>query len=793
MEWDRWAPGTGGRSSAQGESAGASARVAGRGQLARDSPVERAEVQGERSGVDEAAVHHRRIEKLESACALLLKQNESLRRQLVRYKDELAGTVADRARIEELEIDVGRLEREKMRLTSGGMKARRAQSQARSKPRSPAGLSPHRRKKTVKKDPSISGLSAFVESKSFRKGGPKMAFGRPVTSKRGAPRKARGQGDSRRPQSKRHSRSPTRKNSPRRTITNRDDHDHDHVQPTPEFTTLKDMSLSQLMNFDSCAQGPKEAGGDLDPALQHDESKTNNDLHETSSFSIEEPSEAAISAEEFRSEVLRQVLALGNAKDWQGKRCWKWSERLAILIGLDPSVPLVSNVATTNAVLFWWKKIRSMTAQEWIQHNGGTAVPAIARRQLQTAALQAKRHHQLHTGLREGRAGSDGSGGPGTTAVKENQTYDSVIDPATPSPQGQSALSSHPQKNSDFLGTATPYRKKGATPVSVKQFLWASRDRSARIQRLRSRGLHDTMADGLSSRPPDPDSLVSRARVKMKEAGKSLISPMAQSDAPSEALQPSDSRLTESAQPSPSHPLETKEPSIGQKDTLPTPPNDREPPSDRERSGFPFSIDEEIKVARASMGVPPSVEVEIVSRIEKPAVTVAQSEEMATQGQPNAPETPFVSQLDHNVELASGSDWMEIDAAEGAEKIRNSQGKRERDRNESGVDAEASMKQGKGNAARELRDPEEDLALQSEEPAARSDHDSPLEHGEGSAAQTGDNAVVAQEDSALLREIDMLEGLVRSAEEAASEKGNLLHYSKTLEQHIKKLEDLANE
>jgi hypothetical protein len=48
-----------------------------------------------------------------------------------------------------------------------------------------------------------------------------------------------------------------------------------------------------------------------------------------------------------------------------------------------------------------------------------------------------------------------------------------------------------------------------------------------------------------------------------------------------------------------------------------------------------------------------------------------------------------------------------------------------------------------------------------------------------------------EDDEDLLREIEMLEGLVRSAEAAANEKGKLLDYSKTLEQHINKLEALA--
>ena len=49
-----------GRSVAQGESAEASARVDARRNLARDSPFETVEVDRERSGIEEAAVNHRR-------------------------------------------------------------------------------------------------------------------------------------------------------------------------------------------------------------------------------------------------------------------------------------------------------------------------------------------------------------------------------------------------------------------------------------------------------------------------------------------------------------------------------------------------------------------------------------------------------------------------------------------------------------------------------------------------------------------------------------------------------------
>ena len=54
-----------------------------------------------------------------------------------------------------------------------------------------------------------------------------------------------------------------------------------------------------------------------------------------------------------------------------------------------------------------------------------------------------------------------------------------------------------------------------------------------------------------------------------------------------------------------------------------------------------------------------------------------------------------------------------------------------------------------------------------------------------------DGADTAEEDEDLMREIEMLEKLVQSAEAAANEKGKLLDYSKTLEEHINKLENLA--
>ena len=63
--------------------------------------------------------------------------------------------------------------------------------------------------------------------------------------------------------------------------------------------------------------------------------------------------------------------------------------------------------------------------------------------------------------------------------------------------------------------------------------------------------------------------------------------------------------------------------------------------------------------------------------------------------------------------------------------------------------------------------------------------------GSRHSSSHNDGADTAEEDEDLMREIEMLEKLVQSAEAAANEKGKLLDYSKTLEEHINKLENLA--
>ncbi len=211
-----------------------------------------------------------------------------------------------------------------------------------------------------------------------------------------------------------------------------------------------------------------------------------------------------ISPQEYRSEVLRQVLALvvpqderkssnrgggggsssggkrsGGADDGDGddqEAAWCWSERLAVLIGLDPSGPVLSAEDTTSAVLDWWKRIREMDAAEWMAANGGAAVPKAAK-QARRVALEA----------------AVASSAP---PLEDTPPFEAVT-PSRSSPGDQ-----HP------------------SPTSA--FLWASRERSERLARLRSRGLDDTQGLGAVVRPP---GLVSTAANLEKEAAAAAVAP----------------------------------------------------------------------------------------------------------------------------------------------------------------------------------------------------------------------------------------------------------------------------
>ena len=419
-----------------------------------------------------------------------------------------------------------------------------------------------------------------------------------------------------------------------------------------------------------------------------------------------------------------------------------------------------------------------MSAEEWLKSDLGSTVPMST---LETKGKEKTSFHML-INLEPGTPGLN------LQFEKEEQALSTSSSGRTYS------------FGAKYAGSiATSAHKSKAKPSSSRRhhteiFLWASLDRSKRLQRLQSRGIFDkavspsrflslnntrsflesashknqssipaeNIFNQAESHPDQFDTVLKHTSntITDLEIRHAINSSNEQSHA-KEAL-----ASTLDTQRSPS-PTERQRNSLS--DTAPTSPISSVESYDHiayeteavtgsnNFSPTSFSIEDEIKVARASLGMSDQNEFDSVPKSSQTGDVVIETKNRKS----DAGETE-----EHRVGMKKVED----------EYIETTLKKRlhlENLLHEDNKNLESSA------MTEEVEDIENAVSSSSESKSQEQMRDS-MESQEA-------------KDPALLREIEMLEGLVKSAEEAANDKGKLIEYSRKLEQHIDRLEALAEQ